>query len=108
MQPGAELSICNRQRFVLNNVFGYLAKRERHGGEDENTRHEVQTQEIFYGKLLHGSQFRSLRLIRSVPPRGSGWVCTSNSASLTPVSRRHARGQAGLLSYFRSWPSRLT
>src|SRR5882672_4892467 len=96
MQPGAELSICNRQRFVLNDVFGYLAKRERHGGEDENTRHEVQTQEMLYGKLLHSSQFRSLRLMRSVPPRGSGWLRTSDSASLTPVSRRRERGQAGM------------
>lgn len=47
VQPVAELSVRNRQWLPLDNVFGNLAQRQRHCGEDEEAGDKRQTKKTF-------------------------------------------------------------
>ena len=58
VQPGAELSVGNRQWLTIGNVFGNLTQRQRHRGEDEEADDERQTKKTFRVVMIfHDAKF---------------------------------------------------
>lgn len=63
MQPDAEPGVGNRQRFMIDDVFRYLAQHERHCDENDDARHEMQTRKSFFVNHAYlGQTFLSAHL----------------------------------------------
>lgn len=69
VQPGAELSVRNRQWLTIDNVFGDLTQRQRHRGEDEEAGDQRQTEKTFrvvviFHRIAVGQTFLSVPLFQ--------------------------------------------